>query len=198
MNPQQDERQRAARKTLRRMLLVVVGMFGFGFAMVPFYNVFCSITGLNGKTASAPTQAIDAYQPDADRTITVEFIANLNQNMPWEFRSELPKMRVHPGQPYTVRFYAQNQTGQDMVGHAVPSVAPGQAAKYFHKTECFCFSEQKFKADEGRWMPVRFIVDPALAENVEVVTLSYTFFDTGPRTAQASEGLIPGTETRVD
>lgn len=187
----QDERQEAARRTLRRMLFVVVGMFGFGFAMVPFYDVFCEITGLNGKTASGPAAEDKAYQVDSERTVTVEFIANLNQNMPWDFRSEVKKMEVHPGQAYTVNYYAENQAGQDMVGHAVPSVAPGQAARYFQKTECFCFTEQRFEAGEGRLMPVRFIVDPALSSDVEVVTLSYTFFDKGARTAEAPKGLEP-------
>lgn len=185
----QDARQQAARRTLRRMLFVTVGMFGFGFAMVPFYNVFCDITGLNGKTASGPAQALEESSVDSDRTVTVEFIANLNQGMPWEFRPEVNKLQVQPGKAYTVRFYAHNNSGREVVAHAVPSVAPGLAARHFHKTECFCFIEQKFGADEGRWMPVRFMVDPELSDKHNELTLSYTFFDTGARTAAAPKGL---------
>ncbi|RRQ23095.1 cytochrome c oxidase assembly protein [Thiohalobacter thiocyanaticus] len=180
------------------MLFVAVGMFGFGFAMVPFYNVFCDITGLNGKTASGPTQTLEEQPAATDRTVTVEFIANLNQGMPWEFRPEVNKMEVQPGKAYTVRFYAHNGTGREVVAHAVPSVTPGLAAKHFHKTECFCFTEQKFGADEGRWMPVRFMVDPELSDKHNELTLSYTFFDTGARTAAAPKGLEavhPATQT---
>ncbi|HSH29134.1 MAG TPA: cytochrome c oxidase assembly protein [Thiohalobacter sp.] len=185
----QGAHQQAARRTLRRMLFVAVGMFGFGFAMVPFYNVFCDITGLNGKTASGPAQALEESQVANDRTVTVEFIANLNQGMPWEFRPEVNRMEVQPGKAYTVRFYAHNNSGREVVAHAVPSVAPGLAAKHFHKTECFCFTEQRFGVDEGRWMPVRFIVDPELSGRHKELTLSYTFFDTGARTAAAPKGL---------
>ncbi|BAZ92436.1 cytochrome c oxidase assembly protein [Thiohalobacter sp. COW1] len=198
MSTQDDPRQQATRRTLRRMLFVTVGMFGFGFAMVPFYNVFCDITGLNGKTADGPAQTLQESRIDSDRTVTVEFIANLNQAMPWEFRPEVNKMQVQPGKAYTVRFYAHNNSGREVVAHAVPSVAPGLAAKHFHKTECFCFTEQRFGADEGRWMPVRFMVDPELSDKHNELTLSYTFFDTGARTAAAPKGLEavhPSTQT---
>lgn len=184
-----DPRQQATRRTLRRLLFVAVGMFGFGFAMVPFYNVFCDITGLNGKTASGPVQTLEEQPAATDRTVTVEFIANLNQGMPWEFRPEVNRMEVQPGKAYTVRFYAHNNSGREVVAHAVPSVTPGLAAKHFHKTECFCFTEQKFGADEGRWMPVRFMVDSELSDKHNELTLSYTFFDTGARTAAAPKGL---------
>lgn len=166
------------RRTTRRLLLVTLGMFGFGFAMVPFYDVFCDITGLGGRTSSTAAAGRD-YAVDTSRTVTVEFIANLNEGLPWEFRPEVGRMKVHPGQPYTTRFYARNRTDAPMVGHAVPSVAPPLAARHFQKTECFCFTEQRFGGGEGRWMPVRFVLDPELPEKYEVVTLSYTFFDSG-------------------
>lgn len=167
----------AVNRSSRRLLLAALGMFGFGFAMIPFYNVFCEWTGLNGRTADGPSAAVD-YQTDTQRTVTVEFVASVNENLPWEFRPEVVRMQVHPGQAYTTRFYARNRTQAAMVGHAVPSVAPGVAARHFRKTECFCFTEQRFAGNEGRWMPVRFVVDPALPDKYEVVTLSYTFFDT--------------------
>ncbi len=126
-------------------------------------------------------------QADTERLVTVEFVASVNENLPWEFHPEVAKMQVHPGQAYTTRFYAKNRTHAAMVGHAVPSVAPGVAARHFQKTECFCFTEQRFEGGEGRWMPVRFVVDPALPDKYEVVTLSYTFFRFGQGSAGAGQ-----------
>lgn len=165
----------ANQKIIRRLLFGVVGMFGFGFAMVPLYSVFCDITGINGKTGGRV--AIAATEPDMDRTVTVEFIASVNQSMPWDFRPEVTSMEVHPGKMYRATYYARNRTDKVMVGRAVPSVTPGAAARHFKKTECFCFTEQRFSAGEGRDMPVMFMVDRELPEEIKVVTLSYTFFD---------------------
>jgi len=165
----------ANRKIIRRLLFAVVGMFGFGFAMVPLYNVFCDITGINGKTGGRV--AVVDIEPDMDRTVFVEFIASVNQSMPWDFRPEVTRMEVHPGKMYRANYYARNRTDEAMVGHAVPSVTPGVAALHFKKTECFCFTEQRFSAGEGRDMPVMFMVDRELPEEIEVVTLSYTFFE---------------------
>ncbi len=165
----------ANQRIVTRLLLVVVGMFGFGFAMVPLYNVFCDITGINGKTGGRV--AVAATEPDMDRTITVEFIASVNQSMPWDFRPEVIRMEVHPGKMYRATYYARNRTDKAMVGQAIPSVTPGVAARHFKKTECFCFTEQRFSAGEERDMPVMFMVDRELPEEIEVVTLSYTFFD---------------------
>lgn len=165
----------ANQKIIRRLLFGVVGMFGFGFAMVPLYSVFCDITGINGKTGGRVAVAVT--EPDMDRTVTVEFIASVNQSMPWDFRPEVTSMEVHPGKMYRATYYARNRTDRAMVGRAVPSVTPGVAARHFKKTECFCFTEQRFSAGEGRDMPVMFMVDRELPEEIEVVTLSYTFFD---------------------
>jgi cytochrome c oxidase assembly protein subunit 11 len=162
-------------RLVKRLLLAVTAMFGFGFAMVPLYNVFCDLTGLNGKVGGR-VEAV-AVEADLTRTVMVEFVANLNQTMPWEFRPEVSRMEVHPGKVYRTNFYAQNRTDRLMVGQAIPSVSPGVAAQHFKKTECFCFTEQQFAAGEGRDMPVMFMVDPELPDDVEVVTLSYTFFD---------------------
>ena len=140
-------------RMVNRLLLVVAGMFAFGFAMVPLYDVFCDITGLNGKTGGRASVA--SIEADLDRTVTVEFIASVNQSMPWDFEPEVTRME----------------------GQAIPSVAPGVAAPHFKKTECFCFTEQEFSAGEGRDMPLLFMVDPELPDDVGVVTLSYTFFD---------------------
>ncbi|MFK7885734.1 MAG: cytochrome c oxidase assembly protein [Gammaproteobacteria bacterium] len=154
---------------------IVVGMFGFGYLLVPLYDVFCEITGLNGKTATEA--AVVAEAPDLSRTIRVEFTGSLNQGAPWEFRPTQVSMDVHPGKAYVTNYFAKSQVNRDAVGHAVPSVVPGAAAKYFLKTECFCFEEQAFGPGESKEMPVRFILDPDLPAHVDVVTLSYTFFE---------------------
>lgn len=193
MNTASPQRQTNS-KVIRRLLFVVVGMFGFGFAMVPLYDVFCDLTGLNGKTSGTQADVTD-MQVDRSRLVTVEFIASVNQGLPWEFRPEVSKVQVHPGEPFTTSFYAQNQADRSIVGHAVPSVAPGIAATHFKKTECFCFTEQLFKPGEGREMPVQFVVDPELPEKVEVVTLSYTFFDTGKRAQNSKLSSEGGIET---
>jgi cytochrome c oxidase assembly protein subunit 11 len=167
---------RSNAKLVKRLLLVVTGMFGFGFAMVPLYDVFCDITGLNGKVTGGRA-AVAAMEPDLNRTVMVEFVASVNQSMPWDFRPEIARMEVHPGKMYKTSFYARNRTAQTMVGQAIPSVTPGVAAQHFKKTECFCFTEQQFSAGEGRDMPLLFMVDRELPGDVEVVTLSYTFFN---------------------
>lgn len=154
---------------------IVLGMFGFGYAMVPLYDVFCEVTGLNGRTSGSAAAISEA--PDESRTVKVEFISSLDQHAPWEFRPASSSMIVHPGKAYVTTYVARNLADRDAVGHAVPSVAPGQAAKYFHKTECFCFTEQAFKIGEEKDMPVRFILDPDLPAHIDTVTLSYTFFE---------------------
>jgi len=165
----------ANQKIIRRLLFGVVGMFGFGFAMVPLYSVFCDITGINGKTGGRV--AIAATEPDMDRTVTVEFITSVNQSMPWDFRPEVTSMEVHPGKMYRTTFYARNRTDKPMVGQAIPSVTPGIAALHFKKTECFCFTEQQFSAGESRDMPLMFMVDRELPDEIGQLTLSYTFFE---------------------
>lgn len=163
-------------KLLRTLLLVAVAMFGFGFALVPLYDVLCEITGLNGKVEGAAVKEV-VYTVDKDREITVEFMTSLNESAPMVFRSEMKKIKVHPGEYYTVNFYAENLTDKIMVAQAIPSISPGLAAEYFKKTECFCFTEQTFKPREGRTMPVRFVVNPDLPKQYKTITLAYTFFD---------------------
>ena len=166
----------ANRRLLTRLGLVILGMFGFVFALVPLYNVFCDITGLNGKTANEAAD-VSRYQPDLSRTVVVQFVASVNESMPWDFKPNVTRMEVHPGQTYQVSFHARNLSDRAMVGQAIPSVAPGEAAPYFKKTECFCFTEQRFEPGEGRDMPLIFMVDPELPEDVNELALAYTFFD---------------------
>lgn len=159
-----------------KLLLVVIGMFAFGYALVPLYDVFCDITGLNGRVGVEAATNID-YVIDPNRQITLEFITSVNEDTPLNFGAKIQKMKVIPGKLYHVEFWARNLKKESMVGRAVPSVAPGLASQYLKKTECFCFSEQKFKAGEKKLMPVRFVIDPALPEEYKDVTLAYTFFE---------------------
>ncbi len=163
------------KKVIRNLLFAVVGMFGFGFALVPLYDVFCDITGINGKTGDQYISDTP-IQIDTSREIKVEFLANLNADMPWEFKPLTRSVRVHPGEASRIEYVARNKTDRDIVGQAVPSVSPGLAAAHFQKTECFCFTEQVLKAGEEKIMPVVFMIDPSIDEDVHEVTLSYTFF----------------------
>jgi len=163
-------------KLVRKLVFIVVAMFGFGYALVPIYDVFCDITGINGKTDNEAIADVK-YEIDKNREITIEFITSLNESAPMVFRTETKKMKVHPGQYYTVNFYAENLTDKAMVARAIPSVTPGLAAEYLKKIECFCFSEQTFEPNEGKTMPVRFVINPELPEKYKTITLAYTFFD---------------------
>ncbi len=167
-----------------KMAAVAVAMFGFGYLLVPLYDVFCEITGLNGKTGRVSEAEVAAqYEPDLSRTVRVEFVAINNGSMPWDFAPVVASMDVHPGKLYAAQFTARNPTGRRTVGQAVPSVAPGKASRYFNKTECFCFDRQPLAAGETKDMPLRFIVDPRLPKNISTLTLSYTVFEVGEQVA---------------
>lgn len=167
----------ASRRHGLRLLGVAAGMFAFGFAMVPFYEVLCELTGFNGRSGTMVLASQVHEQPDPARLVTVEFLTTVNAGLPWEFRAETQRLRVHPGKLYTVNFVAHNTQGRDMVGQAVPSVTPWDAARHLRKTECFCFNQQPLAAGEEKHMPMRFMLDPELPADVQTVTLSYTFFD---------------------
>jgi cytochrome c oxidase assembly protein subunit 11 len=172
-----EERKRANRSLIRGLLLMTAGSFAFGWALIPLYDVFCRIAGVgNAEAKSGKSYASEAIDPN--REITVEFIADPASVGSFEFRPSVASLRVHPGKLYDTNFYAKNLTQQASVAQAVPSISPSVAGKYFHKTECFCFSPQHFAVGEGREMPLRFIVDPHLPSNVDKLTLAYTFYDT--------------------
>ena len=166
-------------RTVSRLLLMVVGMFAFGFALVPLYDVFCEITGINGKSFNVAADGYEAVPAavDTSREIKVIFLANNNDGMTWEFEPSQTVMRVHPGEAVNTVYYAKNPKAHQMVGQAVPSVQPIRAAEYFHKTECFCFNEQVLAGEEAVEMPLQFIVDHDLPRDVRTITLSYTSFD---------------------
>jgi len=186
-NPKNQDNKDSNKKVIRNLLFAVVGMFGFGFALVPLYDVFCDITGINGKTGEQYVSETP-IQIDTSREIKVEFLANLNDGMPWEFEPLTRSVRVHPGEASRIEYVARNNTDRDIVGQAIPSVSPGIAAAHFQKTECFCFTEQVLKAGEEKIMPVVFMIDPSIDEDVGEVTLSYTFFiKPGSEDAQAEK-----------
>ena len=142
----------AIKRLITRLLLVTVAMFGFGFALVPLYNLFCDVTGLNGKTNT--TAFIPATElVDTSRNVTVQFVATNNAGMPWEFRPEVFKLTVHPGEQVQTTFFARNPRAIKMVAQAIPSVSPGRAAAYFHKTECFGFIQQALDGGAAIDMP---------------------------------------------
>lgn len=173
----------ANRSPVLRLAVMAVSMFAFGYLLVPLYEVMCKITGIGGRT-NAVAATITEAQPESGRLITVEFVAVLNEQAPWEFHPTVTSMQVNLGQLYDTAFFARNLTDGMLVGSAVPSVAPGQAAKHFIKTQCFCFTQQNFTAGEARDMGVQFMVDPDLPEFIDRVTLSYTFFVNRPATAE--------------
>jgi cytochrome c oxidase assembly protein subunit 11 len=171
------DRKRANRRLTRSLVIMTAGSFAFGWALVPLYDVFCKVAGVgNAQAKSGAVEVQEAVDPN--REVTVEFIADPATVGSFEFRPEAASMRVHPGKLYDTEFYARNLTGGRSVAQAVPSISPSVAAQYFHKTQCFCFSPQHFGVGEGRDMPVRFIIDPKLPDNVDKITLAYTFYDT--------------------
>jgi cytochrome c oxidase assembly protein subunit 11 len=160
-----------------RLVIMAVAMFGFGFLVLPpLYSVFCEITGLGGKTNR--TAAVVAETPDEGRSVRLEFVTSVNAYAPFAFQAETDAMAINPGTLYDATFVARNLADRGKIAQAVPSVAPQQAAKYFKKLECFCFTTQEFASGEEKRMPVRFIVDSDLPAHIDTITLSYTFFDT--------------------
>ena len=188
---------RAAKKShamvVGKMLAFAVGMFGFGYAMVPIYDIICDITGLNGKTGRVSIAEAEAAKADENREVIVEFTSTINASGAWNFRPTVFEMRVKPGQTYQTAYFAENLTDRTTVGRATPSVSPSAAAKYFNKTECFCFTEQLFEPRASKDMPLVFIVDPDLPINVDRITLSYTFFNSNSaeKTASLGSSLTP-------
>lgn len=169
-----EERKRENRRLLTRLSIVAALMFGFGFALVPFYEKICLALGINSLVERDETPA--NTQVDTARTVTIELDAN-SHNLPWRFRPLQQHIDVHPGELVHVEYEVANVRGAPITGQAVVSYGPALAGQYFRKLECFCFQQQTLGPGETRRMPVTFLVDPALPKDVHTITLSYTFFE---------------------
>ena len=168
-----------------KLLGVALGAFAFTFALVPLYRIACEkVFGV--RLEKGPAAAADKTRNGDERWVTVQFDGGVNSKLPWAFAPEQLSMRVHPGRQYEAKYFARNTGNRAIVGNAVPSLAPARASGYFSKTECFCFTAQTLAAGESRDMPVRFIVDPALPDDVNTITLSYTFYKNDAQTAQVN------------
>lgn len=178
---------------LRKLVVVAVLMFGFGWALVPLYQKICEVTGINVITTrdANAQRASRNTQVDTSRKIIVEFDAN--SQGPWRFRPHVNHVEVHPGELVQVDYDLVNLEGRTMAGQAIPSYAPMQSAAHFQKLECFCFKQQTLAANETRRFPVVFFVDPALPKDVKTITLSYTFFEVAGavRKVQAASPSVP-------
>lgn len=184
-----------------KLAVVALGMFAFGYALIPLYRAICEATGLNilalserqvpgNGTAGADARLPANTQVDLSRTITVEFDANARG--PWEFKPAVRSLQVHPGELTTVMYEFQNMQNRRMAAQAIPSYAPSQAAAHFNKIECFCFNQYTLDAGEKKQWPVVFVIDPKLSKDVATITLSYTFFEVGGRTPAAPTASASG------
>ena len=179
---------RATTTLVAKLMVGAVAMFCFAiFVLPPLYDVFCEVTGLGGKTGGKYV-AREAVV-DKARTVKVQFVATTNGSMPWEFKPLVYEVDVHPGEPMPASFWAHNPTNDDMVAQAIPSVSPSNAARYFNKTQCFCFNQQPLAAGAEAELPLVFIVDPDLPRAVHTITLSYTLFDVTERSRDALAAL---------
>jgi len=184
-------------------VVVTVGMFSFGYLLIPVYKAICDATGVNilslterqvpgnGVAADDARTLAKNTQVDTSRTITVEFDANARG--PWQFKPARRSMQVHPGEMATVLYEFENVQDRRMSAQAIPSYAPRQAAPHFNKLECFCFSQYTLDPGEKKEWPVVFVIDPRLPKDVTTITLSYTFFEVGgkiPAAPQSTAGAM--------
>ena len=190
---------------LRKLVVVALGMFGFGYALVPLYVAICEATGINilalGEkelpgSGNARLATPQNSQLDTSRTITVEFDANARG--PWHFKPMQNSVQVHPGELTTVMYEFQNIQDRTMSAQAIPSYAPREAAAHFNKVECFCFNQYTLAPGEKKQWPVAFVVDPKLGKGVNTITLSYTFFEVGSKTPAAPASTVSSVKLKVD
>ena len=178
-------RETENRKLFLKLVTIACAMFGFGFALVPFYQKICAATGLNNLFSASSVQNT---QVDSNRTLTIELDANVN-GLPWRFTPRERSVRAHPGELVQVAYVVRNNSDRPIVGQAIPSYGPQLAGKYFTKLDCFCFHQQTLAPGESRVMPVLFVIDPSLPAEVGTITLSYTFFEQkGTAAAPARRG----------
>lgn len=160
--------------TMRKLLVVALGMFGFGFALVPFYQKICEVTGINNVIKA---DVVTNTQVDTARIVTIEFDSNLGSELAWTFRPLQASVRIHPGELTTVMYEIRNTADRAVTGQAIPSYGPQLAVRYFKKLECFCFTQQTLQPGEARQLPVAFVIEKGLPDDVNTITLSYTFFE---------------------
>lgn len=160
--------------TLRKLVVISCVMFGFGYALVPFYKKICEVTGINNVIKA---DTVENTQVDVARFVTIEFDSNVRGNLPWTFRPLQVQMRIHPGELNTVMYEIGNPTDHAITAQAIPSYGPQLAARYFRKLECFCFTQQTLEPGAVRQMPVVFVIDRQLPQDVNTITLSYSFFE---------------------
>lgn len=186
MRPEKElSTTRQNQRLLWRLALVVVAMFLFAvFVMPPLYDVFCEITGLNGKGSNKA--AVASVHTDASRMVNVEFLVKTDGALPWDFRRGVPAVRVHPGEITKTVFFVRNRDWRTISGRAIPSISPAEAAQYLKKTECFCFGEQRLEGGAEKSMPMIFYIDPALPKHITTITLSYTFYNQSDRVKTAN------------
>ena len=184
-----DKDNKGTGKLAAKLAVAAVAMFGFGFALVPLYDVLCDITGLNGKRGGRYEYDAKTVQVDENRLVTVQFSTSNNGGMSWAFHPQVNQVQVHPGELTGVTFFARNPGTTNMVAQAVPSVAPFEAADYLHKTECFCFSQQYLEGGESIDMPLMFFIDQDIPAEITKLTLSYTLFDVSANFVNASSSL---------
>jgi len=170
---ERGEQRRSNVAMLKRLVVIAVGMFGFGYALVPFYEKICEVTGLRDI---AQADEVVNTQVVATRSVRIELDSNL-RNLPWTFRPLETVVNVHPGEVRQVVYEVVNTTDRVITGQAIPSYGPQHAARYFQKLDCFCFAKQTLQPGEVRRMPVVFVVDPRAPEDLFTITLSYTFFE---------------------
>ena len=185
-----DDRARKNTRVLGISLGAVVGMFAFGFALVPLYDVMCEALGINGRTSGEAytVEAPEQMRVDTSRTVRVQFTSSHAPGMPWEFDSDTRSIEVHPGEIKRVNFVAYNPTDRKMVAQAIPSISPSRGSNYFHKTECFCFQEQVLEPGERVKMPLAFFVDDQAPGDLHRVTLNYSIYDqTGEDSEEVAE-----------
>lgn len=179
-----NEQQRANKRLSGKLLFATLLMFGFGFALVPLYDVMCDALGINGKTNSEAQIQPQGMEVDSSRVIHVEFMAHINQGVDWELRPKQASMDVHPGQVIQTAYVAVNRSSERMIGQAVPSVSPGLAASHFNKIECFCFQQQGLDSQQTAELPLIFYIEPNVPASIHTLTLSYTLFDITERTSK--------------
>ncbi|HET9729105.1 MAG TPA: cytochrome c oxidase assembly protein [Acidimicrobiia bacterium] len=192
-NAHREHIARSNRALVTKLAVIVVAMFGFGYALVPFYEKICEVTGLRDIDRA---DTVANTQVDATRVVRIEFDTNL-RNLPWKFRAIEGATDIHPGAVTQVLFEVVNTTDRPVTGQAIPSYGPREAGQYFRKLDCFCFQKQTLAAGETRRMPVVFVVDPALPKDVGTITLSYTFFEVEGNAAGDSATPAPKRPSRT-